>query len=117
VEGLIYWHDETDAGESAMDRFEAFTAGNRGLSFADRSAELERLAARCACPDCPTYNDCSEGAGERLYCLVGRSFGCMTGNLGCACAGCPVHRALDLAFAEYCINGPEASRRYERTLP
>ncbi|KAF5065747.1 hypothetical protein DSECCO2_270630 [anaerobic digester metagenome] len=100
-----------------MDRFEAFTAANRGQKPAARGAELERLAAQCACPDCPTYNDCSEGAGECLYCLVGRSFGCMTENLGCACAGCTVHRALDLEFTEFCIHGPEAARRYERTLP
>ena len=100
-----------------MDRFEAFTAANRGQKPAARGAELERLAAQCGCPDCPTYHDCSEGAGERLYCLVGRSFGCLNENLGCVCDRCPVRSALDLEFTEFCNQGPEAARRYERTLP
>lgn len=104
-------------GDLEMDRFETFMSGYRGLRHAARGAELARLAPGCGCPDCPTYNDCSEGAGERLYCLVGRSFGCVTEDLGCTCPECGVHRELDLQFKDFCLKGPEAARRYESSLP
>ena len=100
-----------------MDRFETFMTGYRELHHEARGAALEDLAPECRCPECPTYNDCTEGAGERLYCLVGRSFGCVTENLGCICQDCPVNRELGLEHRDFCLKGPEAARRYERSLP
>jgi len=100
-----------------MDRFEEFVSGSRVHGPGGFADEIERLAPECGCPECPTYNDCSEGAGERLYCLIGRSFGCMTENLGCACSRCRLHRELGLRHDEYCLRGPEAAQRFERTLP
>jgi hypothetical protein len=100
-----------------MDRFEHFTTRYRDLRHDDRAAAIERLAPECACPECPTYNDCTEGAGERLYCLVGRSFRCVFDDLGCTCQDCRVHEELDLQFKDFCLRGPEAARRYERSLP
>jgi hypothetical protein len=100
-----------------MDRFETFMSGYRTLGHGARADSLADLAPECCCPECPTYNDCTEGAGERLYCLVGRSFGCVTEDLGCVCPGCAVHRELDLHYKDFCLKGPEAARRYEQSLP
>jgi len=100
-----------------MDRFETFMTGYRELGHRARADSLADLAPECCCPECPTYNDCTEGACERLYCLVGRSFGCVTEDLGCICPGCAIHRELDLRHKDYCLKGPEAGQRYERSLP
>ena len=61
---------------------------------------------KCSCPSCPSYNECTKGKAERLYCAgeVGKS-SCEIKMNGCICGGCPVHMENDLKDFYYCING------------
>jgi len=61
---------------------------------------------RCACPRCPSYNDCAKTKAETLYCAgeIGKS-ACGYKMNGCICGGCPVHTENKLKAGYYCIKG------------
>ena len=65
----------------------------------------ENLAV-CVCAKCPSYNDCSRGQNELLFCSaeVGKS-ACPYEMKGCICGPCPVHRANGLTDGYYCYHG------------
>jgi hypothetical protein len=73
--------------------------------------DREHLRQECICPECPTYTDCARDAHELIYCVVGRSPGCITEDLGCICPGCPVTSELGLVHLTFCIEGSEAELR------
>lgn len=62
--------------------------------------------AACVCANCPSYNDCSRGKEELLFCsnAVGKS-ACAYKMNGCLCGACPVHKEHELKSGYYCING------------
>lgn len=66
----------------------------------------EENSAKCPCPHCPSYNECSEGKDERLYCAaeVGKS-GCEYKMNGCICGPCSVHVECGLKNGYYCVKG------------
>ena len=78
--------------------------------------KVEELWPRCICQGCPTYNACATDAGELLYCLTGKSFHCITEDLGCVCPSCPLVDELGLDNLTFCILGAEADQRYDRRL-
>ena len=61
---------------------------------------------QCACPHCPSYNDCAKEKHELLYCAeaIGKSI-CAYQMSGCVCGGCPVHQENKLKSGYYCIHG------------
>lgn len=61
---------------------------------------------KCACPGCPSYNECAKGQNESLYCAGenGKS-ACPYKTNGCVCGGCPVHMENDLKAGYYCLHG------------
>ena len=84
---------------------------------ARRDPEKTReLRAECICGGCPTYNPCAGGSDELLYCLTGKSFRCITEDLGCVCPSCPLVDELGLETLTFCILGAEADQRYDRRL-
>jgi len=78
--------------------------------------KVREYQAVCICDACPTYNACATGAGERLYCLAGKSFHCITEDLGCICPSCPVVDELGLDYLTFCLLGSEADQRYDQRL-
>lgn len=62
--------------------------------------------AACSCANCPSYNDCSKGKEELLFCSgeVGKS-ACPYKMNGCLCGACPIHKEHGLKSGYYCING------------
>ena len=79
--------------------------------------KIPDLKSQCICPDCPTYNDCAHGGRELLYCIYGRSFACITEDLGCMCPACPLIEDLGLLNLTFCLNGSEQAQRYENAIP
>lgn len=67
--------------------------------------DTEDNAKRCACPSCPTYDDCMKGRNEELYCARGPS-GCSFRRLGCVCGECDVAIEHGLSSNYYCDGGP-----------
>lgn len=61
---------------------------------------------KCTCPNCPSYNECTKGKMERLYCAgeIGKS-NCEIQKNGCICGGCPVYIENGLKELYYCIRG------------
>jgi len=61
---------------------------------------------KCACPNCPSYNECAKGKTESLYCAKdnGKS-GCEFKKNGCTCGDCPVHKENNLKSWYYCMVG------------
>ena len=69
-----------------------------------RVPDIEDNAKRCACPMCPTFNECMKGKEERLYCARGKSR-CPFDRLGCVCGECEVALDHGLSSNYYCANG------------
>lgn len=69
--------------------------------------DMDRMMALCTCPACPSYNVCSKGKNEVLYCRVGRS-ACEMDRMGCICPTCPVYAAMMLSGDYFCVNGRAA---------
>jgi len=72
-------------------------------------AEIEKNQANinnCSCAACPSYNDCSRGKTEKLFCAkeIGKS-SCEYKMNGCVCGNCPVHKENDLQAGYYCLHG------------
>jgi hypothetical protein len=78
------------------------------------AVEISRLWNLCICADCPTYNACAKDAKELLYCIYGRSFHCVTDDLGCICPGCPVVEKIGLVNLTFCLYDSEAGMRYAK---
>ncbi len=78
--------------------------------------KISELWNKCICARCPTYNTCAADAKELLYCLYGRSFLCVTEDVGCICPACPVVDEIGLVNLTFCLLGSEAAQRYMKTL-
>jgi hypothetical protein len=72
---------------------------------ARRVADTEENAKICACPLCPTYDECMKGRGELLYCARASS-DCEVVRKGCVCGQCTVAVRARLSLNYYCANGP-----------
>ena len=59
----------------------------------------------CACPVCPTFNECMKRGEERLYCAQGSTH-CPVERLGCVCGECGVAISCRLSSNYYCDGGP-----------
>jgi hypothetical protein len=93
-----------------MDTFEEIMQKMASMSDAERREVMEKNQARCVCAKCPTYDDCSKGKGELLYCVTGKS-SCTLSKTGCICPTCPVTQEIGLKHAYYCTAGSESEIR------
>ncbi len=96
-----------------MDAYEKMQSDLDSKTGAEREKAVKDLSSECICPDCPTYNNCAEAAGELLYCFLGRSKECITSeDLGCFCLmDCPVANRAGLGHLYYCTKGTESEVR------
>jgi len=70
-----------------------------------RVPDTEENAKICACPLCPTYDECMKGRGELLYCARASS-ACEVTRRGCVCGQCTVAVKHALSLNYYCASGP-----------
>jgi hypothetical protein len=61
-------------------------------------------AERCACPGCPTYNDCMKAGAQAIYCARGVS-DCDVKPATCVCGKCTVWAKYSLDDYYFCVQG------------
>ena len=99
-----------------LDKFEQMMKDVKGMSAAEMTKELEKYKNVCICPKCPTHNKCAKNANEKLFCLVGKSFICISEDKGCICPTCPNTPEFGLKNKFFCMKGAEKAQRYEHAL-
>jgi hypothetical protein len=99
-----------------MDRFEQAMQNMAKISPQEGMRMLQELKGKCMCGQCPTYSAAAGAAGEGFFCGTGKSFGHITAQVNCLCAGCPVKGELGLRFGFYCLKGSEKALRYDQSL-
>jgi hypothetical protein len=97
-----------------MDKFEEIMKQLLPMNKQERWKLYEGLKTACTCPLCPSYNICSQGNGEVLFCLLGMSFRCIREDRGCTCPGCPIYPEYGLSKKDYCMKGSEKDQRWEK---
>jgi hypothetical protein len=107
---MLFWVDFT------MDTFEQILQKLATMPKEEKAKLIEAEKAKCMCGTCPSYTDCARNANERFYCVVGRSFMCITHDKGCTCRSCPVTSDLGLRFHDCCLKGSEKAQRYEKLI-
>jgi len=107
---MLFWVDFT------MDTFEQILQKLATMPKEEKAKLIEAEKAKCMCGTCPSYTDCARNANERFYCVVGRSFMCITHDKGCTCRSCPVTSDLGLRFHDCCLKGSEKAQRYEKMV-
>jgi hypothetical protein len=94
-----------------MDKFDLYIEQMKNRGADEIAMIMTAFEIVCVCPNCPTYNDCSKGKSELLYCLHGKSQQCAFDEEGCSCPDCPVALDLELKFEFYCSRGSEKDLR------
>jgi hypothetical protein len=107
---MLFWVDFT------VDTFEQILQKLATMQKEEKAKLIEAEKARCMCGTCPSYTDCARDADEKFYCVVGRSFICITEDKGCTCRSCPVTSDLGLRFHDCCLKGSEKAQRYEKMI-
>lgn len=99
-----------------MDKFEQSMMTFSKLSIEEKKQGAKKMAAICICPDCPTYNDCAKDAKEVFYCAHGSSFHCISEEMSCICASCPITEQFGLTHDFFCTRQSEESQRWSEEL-
>jgi Protein of unknown function (DUF2769). len=99
-----------------MDRFEGLSTEMKSLKKEYRRVFMDSKKKMCACPDCPSYNECARNSGETLFCMFGMSFHCISADKGCTCRDCPLYREFGLTGNYFCMKGSEKAMRYDTGL-
>lgn len=96
-----------------MDEFETRLSELIRMSEKDRDDAIMEFKTQCNCPNCPSYNECAKNAMEGLFCVLGKSAGCINDLKGCECPNCHIAKLLDVGeiFNGYCVNGSEMVQR------
>ncbi|UCG37560.1 MAG: DUF2769 domain-containing protein [Candidatus Bathyarchaeota archaeon] len=81
------------------------------MSGEEMQKAIEAKKKLCICRDCPSYNECAKESNELLYCAIGKSPKCITGEVGCICPGCPVTEQMGLKSEYFCTRGSEKEQR------
>jgi hypothetical protein len=93
-----------------MDKFEEMAEKMAKMPDEELKKTVASLVARCICGRCPTYNDCTRGKKEALFCSLGKT-ACPVTRKACLCPACPVTQTLGLKHGYYCIKGTEKEIR------
>jgi hypothetical protein len=96
----------------SMDTFQGTILDLGKKTRPEQTTAISSMKATCICPQCPTHTTCAKNADENLFCIVGRSFHCISDDKGCLCPVCPLFAQLGLTADTYCLRGAEASVRY-----
>ena len=99
-----------------MDKFEKMMKDVRGASQAQLNKDMEKYKPMCNCPICPTHTTCAKNAHELLFCLVGKSFMCISEQKTCICPTCPLTAEFGLKHSSFCTKEAEKAQRYEHAL-
>jgi RNase P subunit RPR2 len=99
-----------------MDKFENAVMMMSKMSARERMKMVEEKMGMCICPDCPTYLDCAKKARERLFCIHGDSFVCISQEVDCICPSCPVGADMGMSSNFFCTRGGEAAQRWTKGL-
>jgi hypothetical protein len=99
-----------------MDMFEKTMESVSKKTTKEQADLIADFKTKCPCPSCPTYNGCASKAGEKLFCINGKSFMCISDDKGCTCPQCPVGKSVGLKYQKFCLKGSEMAQRYENTL-
>ena len=99
-----------------MDKFEQMMKDVKGTSPAQLDKDMEKYKGICNCPKCPTHTICAKNAKEQVFCLVGKSFMCISDQKVCICPTCPLTQEFVLKHTSFCIKGAEKAQRYENAL-
>ena len=99
-----------------MDIFEETIADLKKKSPKEKAEFIADLKSKCPCPGCPSYNSCAQKAGEKLFCINGKSFMCISEEKGCNCPKCPLAKDFGLIYKFFCNRGSEMAQRYEYTI-
>jgi hypothetical protein len=99
-----------------VDTFEETILSMFGMSPEERAESDRKFGARCICPACPTYTRCAGEAQERLFCLTGKSFRCISDEKVCTCPACPVTAEFGFRHRFFCTKASETTQRYEHGL-
>jgi hypothetical protein len=99
-----------------MDKFEQAMVNMAKMSPQEGRKVLEAVRGKCICGQCPTYTAAAGASGEGFFCGTGKSFGHITTEVNCMCAGCPNRTDLGLKYGFYCTHGSEKALRYDRAL-
>ena len=96
-----------------MDKFENTMAALVKMSKSEMIKTLGNLKSKCICPDCPTYTDCANKAGEKFFCGIGGSFSCISMENDCFCPSCPVTSEIGLMRNFFCTRGSAKTQRWD----
>lgn len=99
-----------------MDKFDQTMEGISKKTKKEQADIVADLKSRCPCPTCPSYNNCALKAGENLFCVLGKSFMCISQDKGCFCPQCPIAKEVGLKYHDFCFKGSEMAQRYEHTI-
>jgi hypothetical protein len=99
-----------------MDKFEQMMKDVKGTSHAQLDKDMEKYKTMCICVKCPTYNACARNAKEMVFCLVGKSFACISEQKTCNCPTCPLTSECGLKHTSFCMKGAEKAQRYEHAI-
>lgn len=96
-----------------MDKFEEKIDELNGMSEEDKNKTMEKMKEDCVCPICPTYNECANKAGEKLFCILGKSKECINKEMGCMCPTCPFAQeyGIGVKYNFYCTRDTELEQR------
>jgi hypothetical protein len=95
-----------------MDTFNTFVRDLKKLPAPEKEKILDEKKTKCICPTCPTYNKCAIVEREKLFCMIGQSFLCISFEEGCKCKECPIKTEYGLEYKYYCTRGDEKGQRY-----
>ena len=99
-----------------MDTFEKTMESIAKKTPQEQADLIADFKAKCPCGGCPTYTVCASKAKEKLFCVVGKSFMCISDDKGCICPTCPIGRDVGLKYQKFCLKGSEMAQRYENTI-
>jgi len=95
-----------------MDNFETLVKNLKGLPVEEKDAFIKGKKKQCICNTCPTYTQCSINEKETGFCLVGKSFQCISFEKGCICDECSVYTECGFTHKKFCTQGDEKGQRY-----
>ncbi len=99
-----------------MDKFVSLVKEMKNLPLAEQEKLIEEKKEACICPKCPSFNKCAIVEREKLFCLLGRSFLCISYEEGCNCPTCPIAKEAGLEHKYFCTRGDEKGQRYEKSV-
>ncbi len=99
-----------------MDTFEQWLNNFWLMNARDRKVSMTDKKTACACPKCPSYNNCADESKELVYCITGKSPICISEDFGCTCRNCSVSPEIGLMYHDFCLKGSEAAQRYEHEV-